>query len=728
MRSWGRFLAACSLFLAGATALPAGEPKGEAATIDAQEMNFDRPANMAYAKGDVLIHYKDDTLRADRARYNTSTKDVWAEGNVRLNRNGQEWVAPAMQYNFDTKELKTDQARGFFDPVYLSGEQIHLVSSNHYTAARASLTTCDYDVPDYHVRATHAEIYPDDRIALFNCTLWIEKVPVFWFPMVTYSLKGDFVPLSLTFGQSSRWGFYALTTTTLQLNPQVQLALHLDERSERGLGEGADVKYRFRDVGQGLLRSYYLNDADARDTSDPTAGKGLPTSRYLGEWQHKQTLPANTTLTIDLNKQSDRDVVNDFFPSDFHRNSEPDSVVDLTKAGEAYTVSGLVRPQFNGFFAEVERLPEFKLAVNRTRLFDWPVYYEGESSVGYYNNVPADTGDPLFNGSTMRMDTFHQLVSPHLLFGWLSFVPRAGGRYTWYARAPEDAPTTQDVKRVVADLGAEMSFKLSRTWTDVQDKRLGIDGLRHIAEPFANYMWIPTPNVASNELFQFDTIRSVTLKNGEALVVSRYLPLGFPEFNEIDAIDREDTVRFGLRQRLQTRRDGRPWDLIELTGWTDFHIERDNGQREFSDFFGTLEMRPTDWVALRSSGRYDLRDGILRELNNEARVGDTDHWTVGVGTRYLKDDSNLVSVSATCRLGLRWVAQVYERFDMQDGQWEEQEYTLRQETHDWFITYGFRYRSQRTQADEKSAFVSVTLKAFPGVQLSANRLDLGAGD
>src|SRR5438067_1558092 len=115
MRRGGRIVVVITLLAIG-QAFSADERP--AATIDAKELNFDKPSNMAYAKGDVVIHYQGATLRADKARYNTSTKDVWAEGNVRLNRDGQEWVMPAMQYNFDTKDLKADYVRGFFDPLF----------------------------------------------------------------------------------------------------------------------------------------------------------------------------------------------------------------------------------------------------------------------------------------------------------------------------------------------------------------------------------------------------------------------------------------------------------------------------------------------------------------------------------------------------------------------------------------------------------------------------------
>src|SRR5258706_10849862 len=264
MGCWGRFIVPV-LLLAGPAAQAADEQpassesstnKGEAATIDAKEMNFDRPNEMAYASGDVVIHFKDAVLRADKARYNTATKEVWAEGNVRLNREKQEWVAPMLYYNFDTHVMKSDDVRGFFDPVFVTADHVSLVTSNHYTAPNATMTTCDYDHPDYHLHATRAEIYPDDRIAAFNCSFWLGDVPVFWLPVVTWSLKGDNPPLSLSFGHTSRWGEYVQTTTYWKLNPQLELGVHIDEYTKRGVGSGPDLTYKFGDDAHGLLRGY----------------------------------------------------------------------------------------------------------------------------------------------------------------------------------------------------------------------------------------------------------------------------------------------------------------------------------------------------------------------------------------------------------------------------------------------------------------------------------------
>ena len=710
---------------------PSNPPEGQAGIfefLEADRQSYGNPTNMMTFQGNVVIRHEGATLRADLVRYDRNTHEARAEGNVRLNREEQEWVMPAAYYNFDTHVLKADEVRGFFDPVYLQGEHLDTVASNHYSVARASVTTCDLKRPEFRMQATSGQIFPGDHIALYNVTAYVGNVPVLWSPIVIWSLKGDNAPITLSVGQGSDYGFFLMSTTYWRLNQNLRLGLDVDEFTRRGFGSGPEVQYHFGPAVQGLLRGYYINDA-APETSSNLVSRSevIPSNRYRAEWQHKQSFTNDVDLTVDLSRQSDPTVIHDFFTREFREDSEPSSVADLTKRGDDYTLSALVRPQFNDFFAEVERLPEVKLAVDRTKLGSTPLFYEGETSAGYYNNVAGDTGDPLFQGHTFRADTFHQLVLPEFLFGWLSVVPRAGVRYTYYENAPDTAPNTNEVRRLVEDLGTEASFKLSRTWSDVQFRPLGIDGLRHILQPFADYQYVPSPNVTSNDLFQFDTIRTTTNAIGQSFSVTRWSPLDFPEFNSIDAISRENILRFGLRQKLQTERDGKPWDLVEVEGWTDWRIQQNQGEKDFSEFFGTLRLRPTPWLTMEGFTRYDMLADQLEELNTEARISNGDRWSVGVGTRYLKDDSNLAAVDVAYRLSRHWTAQMYQRFDFQDGTWEEQDYMLRQETHDWYVSYGFRYLNERTQGHDLAAFVSLTLKAYPGAGLAVNRIDLGAG-
>ncbi|NQU09927.1 LPS-assembly protein LptD [bacterium] len=711
-----------------APAIDPSDPRGPPAIIDARQLRFEQERRQAYGEGDVVIRYQDAVLRADRVRFDTVTQEAWADGNVRLNRRGQEWVAPALQYNFATGHLETSEVRGWIEPVIISGYDIRSTASNRYDAARATLTTCDYARPHFRLEATHSTIWPGDRIVLYNAILKFGDVPVFWLPVLVWSLRTDAQPVVLNVGNSSRWGYYGLLSSQWQLTPWADLTLHVDGRTERGVAAGVDFGYRLGPAGRGAVRTYYADDRNPEERADVLAGKNLPAERYRVQWQHLQALRADLDLRVDLNKLSDEDVIDDFFSGEFRREREPQTAAELTLRGDQFTVAVVGRPQLNSFFAEVERLPEMIWSLNRSRLGDSPLFYEAVGRVGYLNNEPGDTGDPLFRGHAWRAFTFHQLVLPLRWFGWWSVVPRAGMGGTLYTRAPATSLDGEQVHRAIHHVGLESSFKLSRTWPGARSPWWQVDGLRHIIQPFANYHWIPPPDNGTNEVFQFDTVRTTTLDGGDLLSLTRWSPLELPTFDTIDAIDRLHVVRFGLRQKLQTRHDERPWDLVDLEGWTDHRIEHEPAEDDFSDLYATLRVRPFEWVALESFGRYDMGEGVVREYNAALRVAHRDRWSLGVGTRWLREDSNLIAFSSAWRLTRHWVAQTYHRVDLEDGVWESQEYLLRQETHDWLITYGVRIRSERIRPDEYSVFVGVSLKAFPGLGLSMNRVDFGATD
>lgn len=725
------------LVLLGTYALPVvvSAAEREPVEVEAERLTFVEQdgQRITVAEGNVVVRYRETTVQADRVRYNAATREVWAEGAVRLRRERQEWVSDSIYYNFATGAVRADEVRGWVDGVYVRGQGLEHSATNEYRLARATVTTCDYDTPHYRLEARRAEIFPDQQVILYGVTLRLGEVPVFWFPMLVWAPDSDTPPFAVSVGSSSRWGLFALTSTRLRLTRDATMTVHVDGRTRRGAAGGADIAYRMGPTGRGLLRGYYAQDANPDDRLDRLAGQKLSHHRYRAQWQHQQDwrtwwagdVPGqDLSLKIDLHKLSDADVVDDFFSREFRREVEPQSVVDVTKRGENYTVSVLTRPQFNHFFAEVERLPEVTWRVNRTRLGETPVFYEQVSRVGYLHNEAGDTGDPLFTGHAVRAFTFHQLLVPLRWFGWLSVIPRAGMGGAYYSKAAP-AAGAEDVRRALHHAGLETSFKLSRTWSDVESKWWDVHGLRHVLQPFANYHWVPRSDNRTNELWQFDTVRAVTLEGGDRLLTSRYMPVGIPAWNAVDAIDRQHLVRFGLRQKLQTRRDEQTWDLVELEGWTDWRVEREDGEDEFNDVFGTMRVRPTRWLWLDLFTRYNLEADRFQEWNTAVRVSRGDQWAAGLANRYLRDDSNLIIADVAVRLTRRWVFQVYQRVDMHDGEWESQDYVLRQETHDWYIHYGFRHRSQRLRDDEFAVYFAVTLKAFPNVGISINQVDLG---
>src|SRR5207248_2287403 len=121
-------------------------------------------------------------------------------------------------------------------------------------------------------------------------------------------------------------------------------------------------------------------------------------------------------------------------------------------------------------------------------------------------------------------------------FGWLSIVPRAGYRGTYYGKTwdlgstvfvpptnplvPDfilPPPTTAnpikfdgDTFRSVFDTGAEASFKISRTWENVQSSSFGLDGLMHVIQPFTDFSYVKEDGPVPLSILQFDRFEPST--------------------------------------------------------------------------------------------------------------------------------------------------------------------------------------------------------------------------
>ena len=242
-----------------------------------------------------------------------------------------------------------------------------------------------------------------------------------------------------------------------------------------------------------------------------------------------------------------------------------------------------------------------KLTGFRQQVFDTPVYYDSESSAGYYRQVFAAANEALYtnaNGSlpdysAARADTYHQLLLPWKFFNWLNVTPRVGGRFTYYSAETGPGGTNSATWRNVFNTGVETSFKASRLWAGATNSLFDIDGLRHIIEPSANYVFVPDPSTPPSQLPQFDS----------ALPSLLLLPIQFPDYNDIDSIDSENVIRFGLRNTLQTKRDGQLDNLLDWNVMLDWRLKPGPASNQCSTRPFSQQRRSTIFIPTSRSGR-----------------------------------------------------------------------------------------------------------------------------
>ena len=205
------------------------------------------------------------------------------------------------------------------------------------------------------------------------------------------------------------------------MNEYLSGALNLDAYQKRGVGFGPDFDYSLGSYGQGTLSGYYIHDLEPG--SDPV-GAPIQTDRHHVNFSHRGSLRTNLTATVVVREQSDAFVERDFFEGEYRQNPQPKSFLELNQQWSNFSLDLLAQPQINDFFQTVERLPDVRLSGIRQQIGNSPLYYESETSVGYFRFQPPEHTST--NYAAMRADTFHQVLLPYTFFGSGSSMTEGG--------------------------------------------------------------------------------------------------------------------------------------------------------------------------------------------------------------------------------------------------------------------------------------------------------------
>ncbi|MEP6602377.1 MAG: LPS assembly protein LptD [Spartobacteria bacterium] len=704
---------------------------------------------LATARDNVAIHIGDTDIYADYAQYNSQKHEILVQGNARIYRDVSMYVGEQAIYNTETKQIRAVNMQTEYFPYFVSGAKISSLSEqNAYLIENGTFTTHDAPTSDFHLRARTVRVYENDHVVFQNVTFFVGRVPIFWWPYV-YQRLDDAFSFSISPAFLSSWGPSLLTEITFPIRENIKGRLHVDYRTRRGVAVGfdSDVEYGKDKKSWVNLKTYYLQD------QNPLLNRTDVPRGLVSAGRYRVTLEDHTQFTddiygiIDITKLSDPFVMQDFYHNDFRIDPVPDNVVSLAKTNPFYTLTAIARFQANEFFEQTERLPEVVLDVKRHALFGGPIFYEGETGVADLHRNFASGSDFQDYGS-WRFDSFHQLTYPNTYFDWLSIVPRAGFRETYYSKTrdlgqtifePSENPLVPafllpeptlempilnggDKFRDVVNLGVEASFKMSREWENAQSRTLGLDGLRHIIQPFTNFSWVSNGGPDPREILQFDRYEPST----------QLRPIDFPQFTSIDSIDRWTVWRVGVRNRLLTRRDDLTVSWLDLQTYFDANIDNPYDRTPYSNLFNRLRFTPLPWASLVINSQIPVFDKGFTEVNTNVIIQPIANMQVSVGHRYLNsnpffNNSSLFVVGGYYRFDDNWGIGLQEQYEAANGVLEQQRYSIYRDLTSWVASLGAVIRDNGG-IKEYGVLLTFTLKAFPKFGFDLNFDPAGASD
>ena len=688
---------------------------------------------LATARDNVAIHIGNTDIYADYARYNPTTHDVELRGHVRIYRGISLYIAESGVYNTETKKLRAITGRTESEPYFLTGAHVTSISDNAYLIHDGTFTTHDSPKADFRLHAQKIRIYEGDRVIFTNVTAYVGKVPIFWWPYLYQSLDREF-SFTVSPAYYSPWGPSLLTEVTFPITDNIEARLRLNYYGRRGPAIGFEpvINYGKDESSTAKLKTFFIEDQnpDINQTNIPR--QGVSDGRYRLSLEDRTNFTDDIYGIANITKLSDQYVMQDFFQGEFRLDPVPDNVFALTKTDPFYTLTAIERFQANEFFTTTERSPEVVLDVKRHALFGGPIFYEGET--GFANlRLQFPQGAGFENYGTDRFDTFHQLTFPNTYFGWLSIVPRVGYRGTYYGKTFDLGSTTfippsnplepnfilppptlanpvkfdGDTFRSVFDTGAEASFKISRTWENVQSSALGLDGLMHVIQPFTDFSYVKEDGPNPTSILGFDRFQPSTQPRA----------LDFPQFTTIDSIADWTVWRVGVRNRLKTRRDDQTITWLEVDSFVDVQFENPYQPTDYSNLVNNIRFTPLPWMSLSVNSQVPAFAKGFTEVDTVAVVQPLAALQFNVAHRYLNgnpffQNSSLFVVGGYYRLNDNWGVGVQEQYEATTGLLEEQRYSVYRDLSSWVASFGGVIRDN-SGVKEYGLLFTITLKAFP---------------
>ena len=704
---------------------------------------------------------KSDTMEAyaNKAEFISESNLLKFTGDVSIYKDGLLYRGERAIYNTESGELDASEMRSSAEPLYFQAGHLRTKSKeiSLIEAENTIFTTEDAEDPGFYLDAEKVTIYPGERIVFRSVKAYAGDLPVFYLPYLSQPLQEE-MGYTFTPGYRSNLGAFLLNQYGATIGDHSIIKYKLDAYAARGIGAGFDIDSRRAKAANtpnfGKFKLYWVNDSapEENNTFSSAARAGIDQNRYRVNLQHRVYLPGpeenSVYLDLDINKLSDEYFLEDFYPWEFRDDPQPDNIVSLIKHHDRGELSLSGRFRANDFYTTDTRSPEVALDMVRQPIFDSGLFYSGTTSYAVLQeqignddevrlrervkNLDTVIADPILSAAldpaetklTMddlrsrlveaefnRFHSYHELLFPKTISGVVSVTPRAGVGYTNYSSISGTEPP-ENTGRVLAAIGLDTSAKFSKVYDDVSIPSLGVDGIRHVVQPYMNYSFVS----ADSQGEQFKGIDRLALS-------TRPRPLDVANYTAIDSLRDWNIVRFGVYNRLQTKRNNTTMNWLTSNTYFDGFIKDPEFDRDVSNLYQDIIWNPLPWMRAELGAQLPIFSDEFEfsEINTRFTFMPTDSLDFTIGHRLLQDhpffeDSSLVDFRVYARINENWGVSAYERFELDDSVLETQQYSVHRDLTSWVAAFGAVIRDNRGETDYGLLF-SLTLKDFPSVRI-----------
>ena len=619
-------------------------------TLNADKLESLEDGVIVEATGSVLLQRGTDYLKADLARYYTTTNWIFLRGHVEA-RMGKDRIS-ASEAEFDLQSrtgwLKDGSIFIAGPHMYVAGQKVDKIHGDRYVFRNARVTTCDGDTPAWSLAADSAEIEIDGYATLTHTTLNIRNVPLAdapWLilPAKTTRQTGLLFP---DIGYSTLNGLFYSQPFFQVLDKSRDITWTGTYAGKAGFMPGIEFRSHTRRENKTWLGADFLYDKHTFRTEggDPVnAGDGyVNTSReryWLRGMGNGEIGDSGWHYRYNLDLVSDQNFLSQFKNMRTGFSNTSDSLYgmfgrDLREVDQDRVTQGYVFKEWDRFMLSAgvryEQRPELghgnasrkgDTTVQSIPLEAWlykgrvagsfPLEIQGEISAAYEYRRRGIRG--------LRTEIHPELTLPLALPGF-SLLLSGGVRQTFYnsrhGTYPSSEPWTRgsgNHSRFIPDMAATAYTQFSRVW-DLSARALPATaensgkwtwtGLMHRVQPRLSYSWTPEKDQSENPLYDD---------------LDRIIPWQRARFSVTNILTARKTAVAGEKGRYAATNsyaDPVRWEVS--TGY-DFEeasrtvFREKYGRRPLLDTYSHLELAPLEWLSFWNRVYVSMYgDGITR--------------------------------------------------------------------------------------------------------------------
>jgi hypothetical protein len=189
-------------------------------------------------------------------------------------------------------------------------------------------------------------------------------------------------------------------------------------------------------------------------------------------------------------------------------------------------------------------------------------------------------------------------------------------------------------------------------------------------------------------------------------------------------------VRFGVWNKIQTKRDGLNYDLATLQTYADADFDHNfsaaTPNSTLSNLFNNLTINPTPQVAFQTLSSLAVDGNSYNEIDNNVIWSPDPSLKFTVGDHYINHssifgDSNQATLDLFYRVNEHWQFEGLEQLEATTGRLQNQQYTIYRDLDAWQL--GLTYSdSELNNQSNHTVYFSLTLKAFPKYEIHTPQL------